>query len=221
MGVGLRVARADGSRRGALVQKGRGWEVVIMRRADRPAPISAHERFTIAHEIGHLVLLREARFRPQRQAEYWLCEELCNRFASRLLIPPHCVADIGEPSTAADVASAVNEVAKRAHVTAEPAARAVVAQFAASAAVGTFRLDPLRSTKRLGFRGWWTESQSWWGGRGGRRLAVYVDHALAPALLAMSDLTRGQTAAPELHGAAATFLRRRKGPVASFAALLA
>ncbi len=81
LGVGLRVARADGARRGALMRAGSGWEVVLMRRHRRPAPISPHERFTVAHELGHWVLARRSSFRIEREADYWLGEELCNRFA--------------------------------------------------------------------------------------------------------------------------------------------
>jgi hypothetical protein len=192
-----------------------------MRNHDRPAPISGHERFTIAHEIAHFLILNEAHFLPRRESEYWLCEELCNRFASSVLIPPHTLSDLTEPRTAADVAAAVNVVARRAQVTAEPAARAVVGKLTTPLAIGTFRVDPLESTKRLGFRGWWAESQPWWGGRGGRRLAIYADHPLAPVLKAIEEMRRGQTASPKVAGAASTFLRRRRGRSASFAAILA
>ena len=221
LGVGLRVAPADGQRRGALMRRGRSWEVVLMRRDVQPAAISAHERFTIAHELGHYVLLREAQFRPQRDAEYWLGERLCNHFASRLLIPPRILAGVAEPATAVELAGAVNEVATRAGVTAEPAARALVGCLATSVATGGFRIDAYASTQRLGFRGWWVENRDWWGGRGGRRLAVYTNHALAPVLETMRRMKSGQTAAPTVVGAESTFLRRRGGPHGSFAALLA
>jgi hypothetical protein len=192
-----------------------------MRLHNRRAPISGHERFTIAHELGHYVLLRETQFRPRRDAEYWLGEQLCNHFASRLLIPPRLLSDISEPATAAELAAAVNEVATRAAVTAEPAARALVGCLATPVASGSFRLDPLSSTRRLGFRGWWGENREWWGGRGGRRLAVYASHPLAPVLETMRQMKSEQTANPALAGAASTFLRRRRGPHASFTALLA
>jgi hypothetical protein len=117
--------------------------------------------------------------------------------------------------------AAVNRVARSAGVSAEPAARALVARSEAPIALGTFLLDPNPATRRLGFRGWWVENRAWWGGRGGRRLAVYVDHPLAPALEAMRSLRPGQMAAPRLDGADRTTLRRRRGRAASFAAMLA
>jgi hypothetical protein len=192
-----------------------------MRRQRRPAPIEAFERFTIAHELGHYVLATQTGHRPRRESEYWLCESLCNEFASELLMPPRLFSSLEEPACAADLAAMVNRVAQRAGVTAEPAARAVVRHLATPIALGTLRLDPLPSTSRLGFRGWWAENRPWHGGHGGRRLAVRVNHPLAPILTTMSRLVRGETAEPELSGAASAFLRRRAGSSANFAALLA
>jgi hypothetical protein len=203
------------------MRRGGGWEVVLMRRHTRPAPISNHERFTVAHELGHFLLLKETAFRPRREADYWLGESLCNHFASELLIPEPLLAGIREPTSSAQLASAVNAIALAAGVTHEPAARAVAAHLATPVALGTFRLDPRASTSRLGFRGWWVENRRWWGARGGRRLAVYTDHALAPVLQRMQVMHPGQIAAPDLAGAVSTLLRRRSGATASFSALLA
>jgi hypothetical protein len=191
-----------------------------MRHHDQPAPLGRHERFTIAHEIAHYLILNESAVLPKREAEYWLLEELCNRFASTLLIPRSLVAGISEPRSAAELADAVNSLARAAQVTAEPAARALVPNVQTPIATGTFHLDPLVSTKRLGFRGWWAENRPWWGGRGGRRLAVYVDHPLAPVLETMQAMRRGQTATPEIEGASSTLLRLRSRGTASFAAVL-
>jgi len=221
LGVGLRVAPADGPRRGALMRAGRGWEVVVMRPRGPSGDISPQERFTIAHELGHLILMRETPFRIQRDADYWLAEELCNRFASGLLIPQRLLSDLAEPRSSTELAASVSEVARMAAVTFEPAARAVAARFATPVAIGAFHLDPLERTRRLGFRGWWVENRSWWGGRGGRRLAVYADHALAPVLQRMPAMRPGETASPQLDGARSTRLRRSPGPRASFTALLA
>jgi Predicted Zn peptidase len=221
LGIGLRVGRANDRRRGALMRAGRSWEVVLMRSHSRAAPVSADERFTIAHELGHYVLMRDTTFRARREADYWLGEELCNRFASKLLIPERAVAGLGEPGSSRELAASVCAVARRAGVTFEPAARALVGFISAPVAIGTFRLDPFPPTRRLGFRGWWVENRAWWGARGGRRLAVYVDHALAPVLVRMRAMCASETASPALVGACSTRLRRSGGTAASFAALLA
>jgi hypothetical protein len=203
------------------MRRSRGWEIVLMRRDLRAAPISGHERFTVAHELGHYLLLKETAFRPRREADYWLGESLCNHFASKLLIPHRLLVGICEPSTSAELAAFVTTVARSAGVTHEPAARALAAHLDNPVALGTFRLDPRASTGRLGFRGWWVENRRWWGARGGRRLAVYADHALAPVLQRMRVMCPGQTDTPDLAGAVCTLLRRRSGVTASFSALLA
>jgi hypothetical protein len=221
LGLGLRVTHADGRRRGALMRAGRGWEVVLMRKHGRPMPMTPYERFTIAHELGHYVLMRDTIFRATREAEYWLGEDLCNRFASRLLIPDSLLAGLTEPESSRELAENVCSIARAAGVTFEPAARAIAARLSTPVAIGTFRLDPLPRTQRLGFRGWWVENRSWWGARGGRRLAVYADHALAPVLCRMRTMAPGQTSEPAVPGACSTRLRRANGPTATFTAMLA
>jgi hypothetical protein len=191
-----------------------------MRSHGRRALLSPQERFTIAHELGHYILMRDTAFRPQRDADYWLGEQLCNRFASRLLIPDSLLDPLVEPQSSRELAAAVTSIAGAAGVTFEPAARAVASRLATPVAIGTFRLDPFVRTERLGFRDWWVENRAWWGARGGRRLAVYTDHALAPVLRRMRSMRSGQTDSPELDGARSTRLRRGTGVRASFTALL-
>jgi hypothetical protein len=203
------------------MRAGRGWEVVVMRRHARPTPITPYERFTIAHELAHYVLVRATTFRASREADYWLGEELCNRFASRLLIPGSLLAALAEPESSRELAASICSIAQTAGVTFEPAARVIAARLSTPVAIGTFRLDPFPRTQRLGFRGWWVENRSWWGARGGRRLAVYGDHTLAPVLCRMRAMTPGQTSAPAVPGARSTRLRRAAGPTATFTAMLA
>ena len=218
--LGLRVAVRDGERHGGLVRVGSGWEVVVTRDDPRPHPITARERFTIAHEIGHHVLEQETGFRATRRAEYWLGERLCQQFASRLLIRRSFLEEARPCDSSAALMAAVNEVARRAKVSPEPAARALVAEIDEPVAVGAFVLDPLQSTNRLGFRAWWAENRKWWAAGGGRRLAVYTDHPLAPALREMVRLRPWQLGSPVLTGARSTTLRRRGLRWAAFAALL-
>ncbi len=221
LGLPLRIEPADGRRRGCLVHRDGGWEVVVFRARRSGPDLAPHERFTVAHEIGHHVLMEESGFTARRRREYWEGEELCQHFASCLLLPERLIGPpMGSPPGTQALMAAVNDLACRAGVSAEPAARALVSRSSAPVALGTFLLDPNPATRRLGFRGWWVENRAWWGGRGGRRLAVYVDHPLAPALEIMRQLRAGQFAAPSLEGAARTTLRRRRGTGASFAALL-
>lgn len=220
LGVGLRLAPADGARRGALIRRGRQWEIVVYRSRAAGASLAPHERFTVAHELGHYALLQESDFRARRRREYWRGEDLCQYFAARLLLPERLLRDLPAPTDTAELMAAVNFLSRRAGVSAEPAARALVAWLDRPVALGTFLLDPYPRTRRLGFRGWWVENRHWWGGGGGRRLAVYLDHPLAPVLELMQSLRVGEVGSPSLEGAATTTLRRRRGTAASFAALL-
>ena len=197
-----------------------GWEVVVYRRRPAGPSLAPHERFTVAHELGHHVLLQESEFRARRRREYWQGEDLCQYFAAQLLLPERLLPELPEPIGTAELMSAINLLARRAGVSAEPAARALVARLDQPVAVGTFLLDPYPRTCRLGFRGWWVENRNWWGRGGGRRLAVYIDHPLAPALQLMRRLRAGDLGSPRLDGAEATTLRRRRGSAASFTALL-
>ncbi len=49
------------------------------------------EKFRIAHELGHLLLLRELGITPTGRSEYWKHERLCDWFAWQLLLPAHVV----------------------------------------------------------------------------------------------------------------------------------
>jgi Zn-dependent peptidase ImmA (M78 family) len=48
---------------------------------------SRHERFLVAHELGHLILERGCAVTPLNNSEYWQHEELCDHFARMLLLP--------------------------------------------------------------------------------------------------------------------------------------
>ena len=55
---------------------------------------SKFERFCIAHEIAHALLWRNISFIPKDKSEYWILEEICNKFAGELLIPLNVVKSI-------------------------------------------------------------------------------------------------------------------------------
>jgi IrrE N-terminal-like domain len=85
--VGIRhVAELDTRLDGQLLElESGGYEVVLSKSA--PA---TRKRFTLAHEIAHLLLFpREAAHNHRRETE-----ELCNLVASELLIPTHFLAKL-------------------------------------------------------------------------------------------------------------------------------
>jgi hypothetical protein len=215
------VVDTRGGRRGAFVSQGDRQEVRLFRREGLARQIRSHERFTIAHEIAHALVWREFRQMPRRRRDYWLHEELCNEFASSLLIPCDFVASLGEPKDADAVVLAVNEIARRAGVTAEPAARALAKQLKTPVAIGELQISPFARTKRLGFRSWWIESRVWLGRAGGRGLAIYTHDPLAPVIDALCDVRVGEPAHPTVDGSSSAYLRRRRYDSGAFAAVLA
>jgi hypothetical protein len=54
-------------------------------------PLTASERFVVAHEVAHLLLHRHGALRPATKGEYWQTEFLCDDFARRLLIGDQAV----------------------------------------------------------------------------------------------------------------------------------
>ncbi len=71
------IRSADMSSSGELRRHGNGYMIILA--ADQGA---ARARFSLAHEIGH-VLMRRARIRIERNTREWLCD----RIAAELLMP--------------------------------------------------------------------------------------------------------------------------------------
>lgn len=55
---------------------------------------STRERYLIAHEIGHFVLVFLCSATPLGKSEYWQFEDLCNSFAQQLLIPEDTIGHL-------------------------------------------------------------------------------------------------------------------------------
>lgn len=49
-------------------------------------------RFTVAHELGHVLLDKELGIRPKSRREYWQHERWCDDFAGNLLVPAPALA---------------------------------------------------------------------------------------------------------------------------------
>jgi hypothetical protein len=65
--------------------------------------IGSFERFCIAHELAHYLLILAFSATPQNKNEYWKHEELCDDFARHLLVPArYVVQKLGDESTEPD-----------------------------------------------------------------------------------------------------------------------
>lgn len=88
--LGLKVVRTDLSipRAQALLIDSPKGAIIYLPSKDRPIEgLTPFERFLVAHEIGHFVLLRACNAGPRGEGAYWKLERLCDDFASKLLLP--------------------------------------------------------------------------------------------------------------------------------------
>jgi hypothetical protein len=78
-----------------------GYQIVLFRAHAEPRPLKPRERFTVAHELGHLLLEERYQWRPATSAEYHRREDYCNQFAAHLLVPTGQLEQLLLPSPAA------------------------------------------------------------------------------------------------------------------------
>ncbi len=78
----------------------------------------AEERYWIAHEIGHFVLVNLCSATPLGKSEYWQFEDLCNGFARQLLIPQDTIGYLPKSISSPEEALALSsDLARDALVT--------------------------------------------------------------------------------------------------------
>ena len=75
------------NRWGQLRRTDTGWQIEI---AAENRSLTGEQRFTVAHELAHLLLLRRGVPQPSSESEYWILEEACDRLALLLLVPNRC-----------------------------------------------------------------------------------------------------------------------------------
>jgi uncharacterized protein DUF955 len=125
LGIGLQkkvdLAAKHGS--GAVIQEGDEYKIVLRRSTAEARPLSRRERFTLAHELGHILLLTRFGWNPQAGADYFMCEDWCDLFASHLLVP--VLAGPSRFFAAQDALTALHSTARRYNVSFEVAARRI------------------------------------------------------------------------------------------------
>lgn len=125
---------SDPAHHGSVERCGHGYRIRVPGRAE--AGLSPRQRFTVAHELAHVMFLEAGLLPPSGQREYWRLEDSCNRVAGKLLIPrwlaPH--RELGPR----DAANWVTAMQVKAQVSLAAAAKEVV--LSAPNGVGTFGL---------------------------------------------------------------------------------
>jgi hypothetical protein len=144
--VGARVVvDRDGQTRGhGTTTAGRaGFEVRVSGVASEA--LTPRQRFTVAHELGHVLFLQAGLGPASTRGEYWLLEEACNRAAGRILVPPWLAPrDAVAPQ---EVASWLTALQVRAGLSLEAASKELV--LSAPNGIATIGLVPTGDDRTL------------------------------------------------------------------------
>jgi hypothetical protein len=82
-------------RRGSVYRSSNGNYSIELYRAEPPSrSFSPGERFTIAHELGHVIIDKKIGWSPSSNSEYHQREKWCNLFAANLLVPTKHLEDL-------------------------------------------------------------------------------------------------------------------------------
>jgi Zn-dependent peptidase ImmA (M78 family) len=101
----------------------RRYCVVLYTSSESSHP-TARERFTLAHELGHVLLDRHFAWQPKNRRDYWAAESWCDAFAAQLLVPDEAVNAV--PITTPEKGlSAVLLVSRKYSVSRQVAARRI------------------------------------------------------------------------------------------------
>jgi hypothetical protein len=100
----------------------------------KPELLGTRDRFTIAHELGHILLIQKFNWTPSHGSDFFHCEELCNEFASNLLVPER-VFKINSISTAMQLFNLFEIISSHMGVSWKVAARRVVARYHATGVI--------------------------------------------------------------------------------------
>lgn len=161
------------------------YKVSLFRAHSRPERLSPRERFTLAHELGHVLIDIRYAWRPVTKQEYVFCEQICNSFAGALLVPAKVVAR--EAQSALSPAAAVVgllRLSSECRVSPEVAGRRLVETCPGLGLLSAIRTTNARKREVLSVK--WSASSS-----GDIHLARNVhlswDSELGRALLTLSD----------------------------------
>jgi len=101
------------------------YRIVIFRGSGDKRHLSPRERFTVAHELGHVLLDRHLAYTPSSRREYWTIESWCNAFAAALLVPRRAIQDLIKEPAAESALRQASELASSCRVSMVVAARRV------------------------------------------------------------------------------------------------
>lgn len=90
--------------------------------------LTPRERFTVAHELAHGLLVRRFAWNPLSGEEHRSCESLCNQFAANLLVPDILLKKL-QMRSAADVVTTTLRISRIYNVSHEVFARRITSMY--------------------------------------------------------------------------------------------
>jgi hypothetical protein len=172
---------------GFLLRGGRTATVVVVRDARARGTLTARERFTVAHELGHLVWDRRVGLQPTGRTDYWKLEGVCNRFAANLLVPTDFLLDDSNapPSGPLDILSWVRRLANRLQVSLEVLGGRLVDCYP-NLVLGELELPTMATPKMIARVRWLCQSSPVFAANRGRYITpghplarLAMDHAIS------------------------------------------
>lgn len=174
LGLELRFGTDVGSH-GNLAYDGGRW-IVWVHRSTPGVDLSARERFTVAHEIGHYLIEAFFGVRPTSTSNYWKVESICNQFAAQLLVPDAIAQEARSAATALDLARSLSSIASSTGTSMEVSARRIVPLLSLKATAARVGVLPNGAMEIR----WTTGGSSWL--PGGRRRRIDDDHPICQSL---------------------------------------
>lgn len=96
LGIRFQVRRVGATHKGAKASLSTDLEgrftISILRSCGWSGTLTPHDRFSVAHEIAHVMIEVWTAWRPVSRGDYHKREELANDLAARLLVPDHTFA---------------------------------------------------------------------------------------------------------------------------------
>lgn len=86
LGIRLRIIHQTDAGASARLEISNGPEIIVSQKWQTHRLTDNRARFSVAHEIGHWIVWRKLGYLPSKET-YWVNEDLCNEFASCILIP--------------------------------------------------------------------------------------------------------------------------------------
>ena len=140
LGIDLRVVEGLGPTT-LTKPSDRSYRIVLARSRPSSQELSRRERFTIAHEIGHVLVDHRLGYRPTNERAYHQLETWCDSFAGRLLVPDSSLAQLNVQSWR-ELAQVLEKVADAHEVSYAVAARRLVERYKSLALA---RLDSVKN----------------------------------------------------------------------------